>query len=157
MLCPADFSRRRRLMGAMVRRLAAVVGSSMAITGVASQPRGALFDEAKTRTIFAFDQASIPFPQSLRLELRKPEKYPANPVVRRGPAGSPDSWAVQFYGSIIRERGKFRMWYVAAGDDRTDKSAPRSARWRPASAPSTSRRMPAPIERPGAAWNLTLR
>lgn len=86
--------------------------------------------------LFAFDQASIPFTQNLRLEMRKPEKYPGNPVVRRGPAGSPDSWAVQFYGSIIREKGKFRMWYVAAGDDRTDKSVPRSAPWRPAYAES---------------------
>jgi hypothetical protein len=41
---------------------------------------------------------------------------------------------VQFYGSIIRERDKFRMWYVAFDDDTGNKAA--SARWRAAYAES---------------------
>lgn len=94
------------------------------------------FDETQARTLFAFDQVSIPFTENLRIKMRTPKKHPANPVVRRGPPGSPDSWAVQFYGSIIRVGESYRMWYVAAGDDRLDRSQPRSAPWRVAYAES---------------------
>jgi hypothetical protein len=87
-------------------------------------------------TLFAFDDVSIPFTQNLRLEMRPPERRPGNPVLWRGGPGAADSWAAQFYGSVIRENGKFRMWYVAAGDDRLDPNAPRSTPWRVAYAES---------------------
>lgn len=102
----------------------------------AAQPAAPLFDETKAITLFAFDQVSIPFTENLRIKMRQPVKHPGNPVMTRGPAGAPDSWAVQFYGSIIREGEKYRMWYVAAGDDRLDKSIPRSSPWRVAYAES---------------------
>ena len=62
-----------------------------------------------------------------------------NPVVRRGPDGSCDSWAVQFYGSVIRhpDSGQFKMWYVAESkEDRLDSATPRSVPWRAAYAES---------------------
>ncbi len=97
--------------------------------------RGAdLFDETKGVTLFAFDDLSIPHSRNLQLEMHQPLWHPANPVVRRGKAGSPDAMGVQFYGSVIRENGKFRMWYVAF-DDETSSKAP-SARWRAAYAES---------------------
>lgn len=92
------------------------------------------FDEAAGVTLFAFDRVTIPFSQNLRLEMRAPERHPANPVVRRGEPGTPDAMGVQFYGSVIREDGKFRMWYVAFDDDTSNKMA--SARWRAAYAES---------------------
>ena len=95
-----------------------------------------LFDEARAHTLFAFDDVSIPFTQNLKLVMQEPEKHPANPVVRRGGAKAPDSWAVQFYGSVIREEDKFRMWYVAAGEDRVKRAGPRSSPWRVAYAES---------------------
>jgi len=94
------------------------------------------FDETQMTTLFAFDDVSIPFMQNLKLEMRSPERHPANPVLRRGGAGAPDSWAVQFYGSVIRVGDVYRMWYVAAGEDRLDKSVPRSSPWRVAYAES---------------------
>ena len=87
-------------------------------------------------TLFACDEVSIPFTRGLKLAMRAPQRHPANPVVRRGPPGAPDSWAVRFYGSVLREQGKFRMWYVAVGDERLDRSTPRSAPWRVAYAES---------------------
>jgi len=93
-----------------------------------------LFDETKSITLFAFDEVSIPHTQNLRLEMRSPTRHPANPVVQRGQPGTPDAFGVQFYGSIIREVGKFRMWYVAFDDDVKNKVA--SARWRAAYAES---------------------
>ena len=105
--------------------------------GLDARPaRAELFDEKTAVTLFAFDDVSIPYTQHLKLEMRAPERHPANPIVRRGNAGAPDSWAVQFYGSVIRDGGRFRMWYVAAGDDRLDPDTPRSAPWRVAYAES---------------------
>ena len=105
--------------------------------GVARAEVDGYFDETEVTTLFAFDNVSIPFTQNLKMEMRSPTRHPANPVVRRGEAGDPDSWAVQFYGSVIREGDTFRMWYVAAGEDRLDKSVPRSAPWRVAYAESS--------------------
>lgn len=108
-----------------------------ALPAFAASPTPAYFDETEATTLFAFDQVSIPFTENLRINMRPPTKHPANPVVRRGPAGAPDSWAVQFYGSIVKVGATYRMWYVAAGDDRLDKSVPRSSPWRVAYAEST--------------------
>eukprot|EP00913_Durusdinium_trenchii_P013429 g12610.t1 len=94
------------------------------------------FDETRAITLFAFDNVSIPFSRNLKLKMRSPKRHPANPVLSHGKPGTPDSWAVQFYGSVIREKGRFRMWYVAAGDDRLDPKTPRSQPWRVAYAES---------------------
>lgn len=108
------------------------------ISAIAAGPdTSKLFDETKVTTLFAFDQGSIPFTENLRIKMRQPEKYPGNPVVPRGPSGTPDSWAVQFYGSVVKVGDKYCMWYVAAGDDRIKREGPRSAPWRVAYAEST--------------------
>src|SRR5947208_12017826 len=67
--------------------------------------------------IFSFDEDAIPFKSNLKLTLTQPERHPANPVVPRGPAGSVDAFRAQFYGSVIRIDGKFRMWYTAGATD----------------------------------------
>jgi hypothetical protein len=110
-----------------------VIGLLASVSRAADQS-AALFDETACQTLFAFDRVSIPHTQNLRLEMRSPERHPANPVVPRGPAGSPDARGVQFYGSVIREGGKFRLWYVAVDDD-TENKVPYS-RWRAAYAES---------------------
>ncbi|GEP42587.1 hypothetical protein [Brevifollis gellanilyticus] len=94
-----------------------------------------LFDETKVTTLFGFDTVSIPHTQNLRIEMRQPKKHPANPVVKRGAPGTPDAQGVQFYGSIIKEGAKYRMWYVAFDDDKENSEA--SNRWRAAYAEST--------------------
>ncbi|HRX77603.1 MAG TPA: hypothetical protein P5307_01010 [Pirellulaceae bacterium] len=99
-----------------------------------------LFDETKATTVFAFDDASIPFTQNLKLQMRSPQKHPQNPVVRRGSDGAVDSWAVQFYGSVIRDpqSGKFRMWYVAVSKaERLAEKMRPSVPWRVAYAESS--------------------
>ncbi len=93
-----------------------------------------LFDETKAMTLFAFDNVSIPHTQNLKLEMRQPVRHPANPVVKRGAPGTPDAHGVQFYGSIIKDNGKYRMWYVAFDD--AGKGAVASERWRAAYAES---------------------
>ena len=71
-----------------------------------------------TQTVlFAFDDHSIPFTRNLSLTMVEPERHPSNPVVARGPDGSPDVFGVQFYGSVVRDEGRFKMWYVAVDPD----------------------------------------
>ncbi len=117
--------------------LSLVAGLAWPLAGSAAVADPSLFDETAVRTLFAFDQVSIPFSQNLKIEMRQPKKMPGNPVMTRGAPGTPDSWAVQFYGSILREQGKFRMWYVAKGDDSLEKARPSSASWHVAYAEST--------------------
>ncbi len=106
---------------------------SMTASSLVAQEKDDYFDETKAITFFAFDNVSIPFIQNLKVEMRTPKKYSGNPVLDRGPKGAPDSWGVQFYGSVIRENGKFRMWYAAAGNKPNSPNVPR---WRGAYAES---------------------
>ena len=64
-------------------------------------------------SFFAFDDYSIPFRHNLYLTMHAAEKHPDNPVLRQGPPGAPDDYGAQFYGSIIKDHGKLRMWYLA--------------------------------------------
>lgn len=93
-----------------------------------------LFHETDGMTLFAFDNVSIPHTQNLRLQMRQPIRHPANPVLVRGAPGSPDAHGVQFYGSVIHDGGRYRLWYVAFDDVTAHKVA--SARWRAAYAES---------------------
>jgi hypothetical protein len=106
-----------------------VVGFAAAISSsAAAEPATGYFDETRAVTLFAFDDQSIASSQNLKLVMRSPEKHPANPVVARGGPGSVDAMGVQFYGSVIREGDKYRLWYVAYDDD-TQNTVPYS-RWR---------------------------
>jgi hypothetical protein len=114
-----------------------LVGPAVSSARAADRSDAGLFDETAVRTLFAFDSISIPHSQNLRLEMRSPQRHPANPVVPRGKPGAPDAWGVQFYGSVIHEGGRYRLWYVAVGDSKNPaESKNPSARWRAAYAES---------------------
>lgn len=115
-----------------MKSLARFVSGAWMLASIASAAD--YFDETDGTTVFAFDSVTVPHTQNLRLEMRSPTRHPSNPVVKRGKPGSPDAMGVQFYGSVIREGGKFRMWYVAFDDDIENKEP--SARWRAAYAES---------------------
>jgi len=66
-------------------------------------------DEA---VLFAFDDCSWPFTSGCRLVLERPVKHPANPVLRRGGPGGVDEVSCRLGGTVLRENGVFRMWYV---------------------------------------------
>ena len=64
------------------------------------------------KTLFVFDDHSIPFRSNLDLTLLPGVKYVDNPVLHRGRPGMPDSrWARLWAGTVLHEDGKFRMWY----------------------------------------------
>ena len=81
-------------------------------------------------TLFAFDDHSIPWQHNLKVSLVEAEKHPGNPVLRRGPAGAPDHGHAILYGTVIKDKDKFRMWYLAMFEKEIVKGqAP--GNWRP--------------------------
>ncbi|MFN0171749.1 MAG: hypothetical protein ACKV22_35490 [Bryobacteraceae bacterium] len=63
---------------------------------------------------FPFDLDTIPFRRNLELTLVRANKHP-EPVLRRGPKGSFDELRAEYYGSVLKIGGKFRMWYCGYG------------------------------------------
>ena len=64
--------------------------------------------------LLAIDDVSLPFRKNLGLYLSKPKVRP-EPVLTPSPFGSgaPDDSAAHFYGTVLLDNGKFRMWYYA--------------------------------------------
>lgn len=83
-----------------------------------------------TIVYFAFDDHSIPWRYNTKVTLVQADKHPANPVVRRGPAGSPDFGHAILYGSVIHVNGKFRMWYLGMSEQEL-KAGQAPGWWRP--------------------------
>lgn len=77
---------------------------------------------AEEQVFFSFDDVSIPWRDNLKLTLEQPKKHSANPVLRAGAQDSADGWGALLYGTVIKEGGKFRMWYIAW--PQTDASKP---------------------------------
>ncbi|MFN0197801.1 MAG: alpha/beta hydrolase family protein [Planctomycetaceae bacterium] len=61
---------------------------------------------------FSFDDHSIPWHHNVKLTLVEATKHPENPVVRKGPKGTPDHGHAILYGTVLHDGKKFRMWYL---------------------------------------------
>jgi len=80
--------------------------------------------------LFAFDNVNIPWKHNLKLTLVEADKYPGNPVLKRGPKGTVDHGHAILYGTVIKTGNKFRMWYLAMHETEIVKGqAP--GNWRP--------------------------
>lgn len=64
--------------------------------------------------LLAIDDYSIPATRNLQLQMERPTKHAANPVVRRGNTGEPDAHRASLFGTVLYIDGKFRMWYNAS-------------------------------------------
>jgi len=64
--------------------------------------------------LLAIDDLSLPFKKNVGLYLTKPTVR-QDPVLLPSPLGSgaPDDLAAHFYGTVLHDEGKFRMWYYA--------------------------------------------
>ncbi|HTN06173.1 hypothetical protein [Agriterribacter sp.] len=69
-------------------------------------------DDFSERTLFAFDDHSIPWQHNLKVTLVEATKYPGNPVLKSGLKGAPDEGHAILYGTVIKDGNKFRMWYL---------------------------------------------
>ena len=70
--------------------------------------------ETSEAVFFAFDLDTIPFRRNLELTLVPVTKHPG-PVLRRGPRGAFDELRAEYFGTVVKIDGKFRMWYVGYG------------------------------------------
>jgi dienelactone hydrolase len=87
-------------------------------------------DEPRSHLFFAFDDHAIPWHHNTKVTLVEAEKHPDNPVLRRGPKGSPDGAHAILYGTVLHDGEKFRMWYLGMIEDELkDGQAP--GWWRP--------------------------
>lgn len=72
--------------------------------------------------LLAIDNVSLPLRRNLALHLTRPSVR-SEPVLRprRDDPAAPDQLACIFYGTVLHEQGKYRMWYhpVAKGVDPT--------------------------------------
>jgi len=70
--------------------------------------------------LLAIDNFSLPLRDQLCVYLSKPDVRP-EPVLtpERGDPDAPDNAATHFYGGVVREEDKFRMWYYACHWDET--------------------------------------
>jgi hypothetical protein len=87
-------------------------------------------DQPGEITLFAFDDHAIPWQHNVKLTLVQAEKYAGNPVLTPGPDGAPDAGHAFIYGSVIRDGGKFRMWYLGM-HERQIKRGNAPGWWRP--------------------------
>lgn len=65
-------------------------------------------------TLLAIDNVSLPLRKNVCLFLSKPTVR-REPVLKPSPmeSNAPDNLAVHFYGTVLHDNGKFRMWYYA--------------------------------------------
>ncbi|TNJ67557.1 hypothetical protein FE784_04025 [Paenibacillus hemerocallicola] len=66
---------------------------------------------AERASLFSFDDSCFPFRKNVCVHMNKPIVRP-EPVLTPGGPGEPDSLASHFYGTVLFDEGKFRMWYV---------------------------------------------
>ena len=91
-------------------------------------------------TLLAIDDISLPFRKNVCLYLSKPAVR-REPVLAPSPLGSgaPDDAAAHFYGTVLHDEGRFRLWYYAAHQGKNPDWPPRmmqqiarKAPWAPA-------------------------
>src|SRR5262249_48292401 len=68
----------------------------------------------KQALLLAIDDYLLPLRENVSYSLTKPNVH-KEPVLRpsRDNPASPDSVAAHFYGTVLQDGGKFRMWYYA--------------------------------------------
>ncbi|MES2596449.1 MAG: hypothetical protein V4662_13985 [Verrucomicrobiota bacterium] len=86
--------------------------------------------QAAEQVLFSFDDHSIPWHHNLKLTLETVQKHADNPVLRRGPPGSPDHGHAILYGTVMKQGDTFRMWYLGMHETEI-KAGQAPGWWRP--------------------------
>ena len=76
--------------------------------------------------LLAIDDVSLPLRKNVCLYLSKPSVRP-EPVLVPHPTEShaPDNLAAHFYGTVLHDQGRFRMWYYACHRGKNPDWSPR--------------------------------
>ena len=96
---------------------AATTGTAVTLSTQVASSAPAVESESRLTgdmLLLAIDNVSLPFRKNLGLYLTKPTVRP-EAVLKPSPFGSgaPDDLAAHFYGTVLHDGGKFRMWYYA--------------------------------------------
>jgi hypothetical protein len=70
----------------------------------------------KKPILLALDDALLPFKKNLCFYMSKPKVRKEPILVPTFSPDAPDNKASHFYGTVLQDEGKFRMWYYAVGD-----------------------------------------
>lgn len=83
--------------------------------------------------LFPMDDVTIPWRENLKVTMMQPVKHAGNPVMRGGPVEGVDGFGTLLYGTVIKDGGKLRMWYLATAraDSRIPGDAERLKLYRP--------------------------
>lgn len=84
----------------------------LAVATLATVPLNAA-PQSDPLMLFAIDDYAYPLRENLTLYLTEPEIRP-EPVLKPSESpDAPDNGATHFYGTVMQDQGKFRMWYYA--------------------------------------------
>ncbi|MSU65388.1 MAG: hypothetical protein EXS38_04630 [Opitutus sp.] len=72
---------------------------------------------AKQLLLLAIDERAFPLQHNVSLFLTKPTVRKEPVLVPSTSPGAPDNCAAHFNGTVLRENGRFRMWYYAVHSD----------------------------------------
>lgn len=80
---------------------------------VAAAPAEGSYPKQDQMLLLAIDDYAFPLRENLTLYLTSPEIRP-EPVLKPSDSpDAPDNAATHFYGTVMQDQGKFRMWYYA--------------------------------------------
>jgi hypothetical protein len=105
-----------------VQKEATPGSDALGIALTAADPAGGVYFDrilvpglraAPGRKVLFLDLLEVAAARDVEPSFHPMRKHPANPVLRPGPAGTFDSLRAHAYGEVMRENGKFRMWYTA--------------------------------------------
>ena len=115
----AHLNRRQWLATAAASGTAAALTSNFASPALAAAPAtssvgGNAGGSVGDMLLLAIDDVSLPYRKDVALYLSTPKVRP-EPVLTPSPLGSgaPDDLAAHFYGTVLHDGGKYRMWYYA--------------------------------------------
>lgn len=92
----------------------AVIGAASTLTTQTASAMSMPTGKQDRRLLLAIDDQSLPYRKNVGLYLSKPTVRP-EAVLKPSPfkSGAVDDMAAHFYGTVLHDGGKFRMWYYA--------------------------------------------
>lgn len=79
--------------------------------------------------LFGMDDSYFPFRKNVSLHFNKPQVRKEPVLAPSSDPNAPDSIAAQFYGTVLHEGGKFRMWYVGMSLGMNPDMPPEDREW----------------------------
>lgn len=99
---------------------------TLAAAGPNIDPTARAKGSAPQAVLFPFQRPSVPLRHGLQLELISAQRNAANPVLRPGGTGAPDSESMSYYGTVLQVGDELRRGYLGRGNP---EHGPLRGRW----------------------------